>query len=476
MSAKFSLIAADFNPPNSDRPQHDNYVALFTEPEKRQQLFQHVENLIAPLANHPGVLVWDLINEPENATKVVTIDHFRAFQLFLKEGVDAIHRAGELATIGHRNIVEPARFARGRIATDFGQAHHYPRLESRPAPTTLATSPTQAFGPIPSGWGETPVTPQNILRDYQTAFSNGHNYLLFWAWRGDDETSDGFRVRAHREELEQAIEWFQRDEINALQNIPYIFTMDDLPMWFVQDPTELTTAYEIYFSTLTAHGIRPVMFLNPSGLSDETQWDIMNGWLGAGWQLANHGAQHKPLGQVSPEEFLADTDSGLQMLDEHVPFWRATASFYRHPNSEWGADPEVSCHWLHTDRGLTILPVTTDLKDYAYATTYSQAAGPFVYDRQTPAARAAAEPLFAALTQQFYKMKAKRVRLNTPAHEPEIFIIHSTRFARDHLNEVLQWLESHGVRWVAPTAENLRAYLPHADQCRPLCKINGTCR
>jgi peptidoglycan/xylan/chitin deacetylase (PgdA/CDA1 family) len=470
------LIAADFNPPSPDRPEYDNFVALFTDSVKRQRLFQHVEDLIRPLANHPAVLVWDLINEPENATKVVTIDRFREFQLFLKEGVDAIHRAGELATIGHRNILEPARFARGRIATDYGQAHHYPRLETRPAPFTLATPPTAAFGPLPAGWGETPVRENGVRQDYEQAFSNGHGYLLFWAWRGDDNTSDGFKVRAHRGEIERAIAHFQRDRIASLKRVPYVFTMDDIPMWFVHDMNERLTAYEIYFDTLTRHQITPVIFLNSSGLHQGPQWDVLRRWLSAGWILANHGARHRPLSEVSVEEFLNDTDQGLQDMDTSLPGWRNGPAYYRHPNSAWGNDPEQSCQWIRQDRALTILPVTTDLKDYAYAAAYNHAAGPYLSDRNTPTAQAAAKPLFAALEDRFAEVKARRVRLNTPESEPEIFIIHSTRFARDHLDHVLQWLESNGVYWVAPTAENLAAYQPHADQCRPLCKISGACR
>src|SRR5688572_19292658 len=105
------------------------------------------------------------MNEPENAAAVVTLEHFEDLQTFLAEAVDAIHRAGELATIGHRNPLDAEAFMRGRVATDLGQAHYYPWLETRPAPFGLDARPTDAFGAIPGGWGEAPVRPGFVADD-----------------------------------------------------------------------------------------------------------------------------------------------------------------------------------------------------------------------------------------------------------------------------------------------------------------------
>ena len=52
--------------------------------------------------------------------------HFGELQTFIYELTEAVHRAGNLATVGHRNAVDPLIYFRGRVASDLGQAHYYP--------------------------------------------------------------------------------------------------------------------------------------------------------------------------------------------------------------------------------------------------------------------------------------------------------------------------------------------------------------
>jgi len=179
---------------------------LVVDPAKRARLLGAFEAYTRALAGHPSVLAWEVMNEPENALAVVTPEHFADLQAFLRDGVDAIHRAGELATVGHRNPLDAARFARGRIASDLGQAHFYPRLETRSAPFDLGAPPGRAFGSIPSGWGESPARPGRIAADLERARHAGHRFLMFWSWRSDDSTGDGLRVRAYSDEIRRALE------------------------------------------------------------------------------------------------------------------------------------------------------------------------------------------------------------------------------------------------------------------------------
>ena len=205
------LIATDFGLyPGED--QRTPFEEMLLDPAKRHRLMEHIQDLVSQFANHPAVLVWDLINEPENATRLVTPEHFDAFQSFLREGVDAIHRAGELATIGHRNPLDAALYARGRIPVDLGQAHRYPYLETRVAPFGLNYSVGESFGDIPSGWGEIPARGGEIQHDYEAAFSGGSRYVLFWDWRGDDSSGDGFEVQSHGVEIEEALSFFRHNQ------------------------------------------------------------------------------------------------------------------------------------------------------------------------------------------------------------------------------------------------------------------------
>lgn len=178
---------------------------IIVDAEKRAAFFALMEELVRAHADHPAVLAWDVMNEPENAVAVVTPARFAELQVFLREGVEAIHRAGELATVGHRSPVEAARYMRGRIASDLGQAHYYPHVETRESGYDLATTMEPAFGEVPSGWGEAPVREGRVERDLREARAAGARYLLYWSYRGDDDSADGFAVRAHRQEIIRAL-------------------------------------------------------------------------------------------------------------------------------------------------------------------------------------------------------------------------------------------------------------------------------
>lgn len=178
---------------------------LVTDARKRAALFAAFESMIREVAGHRAVLAWEVMNEPENAEAVVTPESFVELQRFLAEGVDAIHRAGELATVGHRNPLDAARYMRGRLATDLGQAHFYPRFETAPAPFDLGHDARAAFGAVPHGWGETPLRPDLVADELVAARDAGHRYVMFWSWRGDDSTGDGFAVRAHERAIRDAL-------------------------------------------------------------------------------------------------------------------------------------------------------------------------------------------------------------------------------------------------------------------------------
>jgi len=147
-----------------------------------------------------------VMNEPENAAAAVTLEHFADLQRLQVAVVDAIHAAGELATVGHRNTEDAARFARGRVASDLGQAHYYPLLDTRPNPTPFATPMGPAFGPLPAGWGEAQARPGKIAGQIQEARGAGHRYLLLWSWRGHEPTGDGFAVKPYAAELGTALQ------------------------------------------------------------------------------------------------------------------------------------------------------------------------------------------------------------------------------------------------------------------------------
>jgi hypothetical protein len=181
------------------------HVALITDPAQRRKLVAAIGDLVRPFAAHPAVLAWDVMNEPGNAAAVVTPEHFRDLQALVAELVEAVHQAGGLATVGHRNVPDPRRFWRGRAAIDLGQVHYYPLVETRPNPTPFGVDLGPVFGPLPAGWGELQAEPGHIAEQLATAARAGHRLFMFWSWRGSDENGDGFAVRPHDEEIRRAL-------------------------------------------------------------------------------------------------------------------------------------------------------------------------------------------------------------------------------------------------------------------------------
>jgi hypothetical protein len=119
--------------------------------------------------------------------------------------VNAIHAAGELATVGHRSTEDAARFARGRIANDLGQAHYYPLVDTRPNPTPFGTRMGPAIAPLAAGWGEAQARPGHVAEQIAAVRRAGHRYLLLWSWRGHEPTGDGFAVKPLADELTRTI-------------------------------------------------------------------------------------------------------------------------------------------------------------------------------------------------------------------------------------------------------------------------------
>jgi hypothetical protein len=182
------------------------HAELVTDPTRREQLVAALEGFVRPFADHPAVLAWDVMNEPDNATAVVTPEHYADLQALVRDLVDAVHRAGGLATVGQRNAHEPRRFWRGRVADDLGQVHYYPLVETRPNPARFGVALGPMFGPLPAGWGELQAYRGEIARQLATARRAGHRLFMFWSWRGHEDNGDGFAVQPYAEEIRRALD------------------------------------------------------------------------------------------------------------------------------------------------------------------------------------------------------------------------------------------------------------------------------
>jgi hypothetical protein len=182
-----------------DRPD------LIVDAAKRGKLVAALEDFVKTFAGNPAVLAWDVMNEPENAVAVVNPRDFGALQSLVKELVDAVHRQGEFATVGHHDVPDPQQFFRGRVASDLGQAHYYPFVETRANPTPFGVKMDKTFGPLPAGWGEAQARKGQIAAQIATVRKAGHRLFMFWSWRGHQSTGDGFAVQPYAAEIKHAL-------------------------------------------------------------------------------------------------------------------------------------------------------------------------------------------------------------------------------------------------------------------------------
>ena len=178
---------------------------LITDSAKRARLVELLVGFVRHFKDHPAILAWDVMNEPGNAAAVVNPRDFGHLQALLRETTLGIQAAGEMATVGYRNIPDTQRFFRGRVPTDLGQVHYYPLVETRKNPTSFAARMRASFGPLPAGWGEAQVLPGFIARQLAQVRRAGHDYLMFWSWRGHEESGDGFAIQPHGEEIKKAL-------------------------------------------------------------------------------------------------------------------------------------------------------------------------------------------------------------------------------------------------------------------------------
>ena len=249
--------------------------------------------------------------------------------------------------------------------------------------------------------------------------------------------------------------------------IPVVFTIDDLPMWFVADIHERALALEQIRETLARHHVPTVAFLNPAALA-ATDWQILRNWQNDGAVLANHTAHHLTRNKTSEADFLADVDLATRLLGQNGV---AAPRFFRYPNLEFGpsaAESTATCREIRA-RGYDILPTSFDTTDWSWGEAYHRVSGTMLNDR--PQSGVPAQQIAADALRTIDARFATAPKLGSDAL---IMMVHSTRFTRDYLENILTRLELQGARWVAAEPAVLHAYAPGED-CLPICKKAGTC-
>jgi peptidoglycan/xylan/chitin deacetylase (PgdA/CDA1 family) len=311
-------------------------------------------------------------------------------------------------------------------------------------------------------WGHEPPLPLDLelqaelFRAFKDAWSGREKEIvrvLIWALStpADPAHDLGYSVLGKPAEAAVA-ELFASRRPERTRPLDVLFTLDDLPMWFVTDVEERLAQYRLLRETLSRHHVPAVLFVNASGIRDPREWQELRRWKDEGAVFGNHTFSHLPRSTASESAFMIDVDSDTKALDANLPGWERPERWFRYPNLDEGPDAAAraaTCGKL-ASRGFRILPVTFDSRDWAAAPKYQPVSARSLEARPdggTPARIVAADELRTIEAKLAETVK----RRDLGGAQPAVFLIHSTRLTRDYLDSILTRLELEGVRWAAPS-------------------------
>jgi hypothetical protein len=139
--------------------------------------------LLERYSDEPGILAWDVINEPEWIKTIDAID----LRAFLVDSVDLIHSSTcHPATVGSAGVRWRDRYT--GLGLDFYQVHWYDALKHQPS---LETPVSRLGFDRPVLLGEFPTrgskrAPEAIV---ETAHSAGYSGAFYWSVLSKDECS-----------------------------------------------------------------------------------------------------------------------------------------------------------------------------------------------------------------------------------------------------------------------------------------------
>jgi hypothetical protein len=169
---------------------------LITDPVVRQSF---LDNALKPLleryGQHPNIIAWEVINEPEGAMDIAQGAWVgmpisaTVMQDFVNDVVGYIHTySSQAATLGSAS--------RGSLVTywrdcplDFYQFHHYDHLEAQ-YPLDYAAADLELDKPVIVGEFPTANTRLTLAQYLDVIWQNGYAGALAWSYRADDDASD----------------------------------------------------------------------------------------------------------------------------------------------------------------------------------------------------------------------------------------------------------------------------------------------
>jgi hypothetical protein len=164
-------------------------------PALRARLLEHaVDPLLCRYGRHPAIAAWDVINEPEWATRGLCLPPRQsevprqAMRAFIRETVTIIHqRTSHAATVGSASV-RTLPLVEG-LGLDVYQAHWYDRLD-RKAPLGRPVASLGLDRPLILGEFPTRGSRRTPAEIVETARRAGYAGALAWSALASDDASD----------------------------------------------------------------------------------------------------------------------------------------------------------------------------------------------------------------------------------------------------------------------------------------------
>ena len=228
-------------------------------------------------------------------------------------------------------------------------------------------------------------------------------------------------------------------------------TLDDLPYAGPLGTLEnIQATHRSLLYHIDRYQVPVVGFVNEQSLAvaneEAARLAIMQQWLDAGLELANHTYSHPSLSKTPLEAYQQDVIKGEKLtkslsLKAGMPY-----RYFRHPYTHTGPTAEIKGAFedFLKQRGYTIAPFTIESSDYIFNYIYALAKA----EGDTATMRYAGEEYVrhTARMTDFFEMLTKEV-IGKPI--PHIYLAHVNQLHADYFDELMEMFKNKGYSFIS---------------------------
>nr|HAT8713093.1 polysaccharide deacetylase family protein [Legionella jordanis] len=186
----------------------------------------------------------------------------------------------------------------------------------------------------------------------------------------------------------------------------------------------------------------PVTGFVIAGSIEEGQWELLEQFRKAGFDLGNHTYSHKSLNGQTAEKYIGDIERADKILAPLFPQHK----YFRYPYlAESSGEKKQQVHDYLAAHGYRIAPVTIDSKDFMF--NQQLFAIPYrLREKNLPQLR---KRYLAFIWNQTLKAEAKAAKLNPNKPVKQILLIHANLLNSHFLGDVINLYRENGYRFIS---------------------------